>query len=98
MTPLESEIRRIVVEVVRDELARHASGVEHDPEIWDSNHLPPDLRSRDRFHRLAPKCPGALKVGRTWSVPREAWRAYRAKVTAENVDVDTVVARMLRAS
>jgi hypothetical protein len=64
---------------------------------YTSFSLPPDLKSRDRFHRLVKACPGAVRIGRQWKVSRSAWEAHRAKDrTANEVQADpAAVARTL---
>jgi hypothetical protein len=92
---LDLHIEALVRRVVDQELRARGVG----PATYSSTSLPPDLRSKDRFHRIAPKVPGAFKSGRVWHVDADAWRVYRSGAAATPADeVDAVVARMLRAS
>jgi hypothetical protein len=90
---LEAEIEAIVRRVVDERLRAVRLSP---PDSYSAEHLPPDVKSRDRFHRLAKACPGARKVGRTWLVPTAAWHAFRA-ATAPTANVNEIVDRMLRA-
>ena len=92
MTPLEAALVPLIRQVVRLELAER----DRPGDTYDSHNLPPDLKSRDRFHRVVRKIPGARKVGRTWVVGREAWREYRASKQGGGEDVAAVVAKMLK--
>ena len=52
------EVLRAFARIVAEEVAKIAGqGGTHE---YSSRDLPPDVRSVDRFHRLAAKCPGAL--------------------------------------
>jgi hypothetical protein len=91
---LEAQVEAIARRVLTEEL--RARGMA--PATYSSTNLPPDLQTKDRFHREARKVAGARKVGRTWEVDADAWRAYRSGAqTGDADDTASVVARMLRA-
>ena len=68
--------------------------------FYTTESRPPDIKSKDRFHRLCremagAKVPGIVKLGRGWKVTRTAWESYRAKADTP-VEVDAgAVARMV---
>ena len=93
MSALETEIERIVRRVLSEHTAT--------PGTYDTRRLPPDVRTRVRFHAIVKEIPTATKRGRTWSVPREDWDAYRAGGGAGVADSDdpaAVAARMMAQS
>jgi hypothetical protein len=90
---IEGEIERIVRRVLSEATATEGT--------FSTNALPPDVKTRVRFHALVRHVPGARKVGRTWVVSADAWRTWRASGgTSATVNVDpdapeAVAARML---
>lgn len=50
--------------------------------VYTSAQLPPDVKTRERFNRLAKSIPGARRDGRTWIVPKTAWEAFRTRRVA----------------
>lgn len=67
-------------------LTRELAALEADVggDDYSSRNLPPDMRSRDRFRRVAKRIPEARRVGQTWTVPRDAWRRFRTSRTGEH--------------
>ncbi len=75
-------------------------------EVYTSDDLPRDCRSRRSFAERCRQIPEAEKRGRTWSVPRDAWERFRlarrgaavakpgAVVTAD-ASLDAAAARLL---
>lgn len=49
-----------------------------EPGYYTSNALPPDCPSKARFHVVVKTVPGAVKRGRVWLVPVDAWTMHRA--------------------
>jgi hypothetical protein len=73
---LDAQIEALVRRLVDEALT--ARGMTGGPAVYSTRALPPDIRSRDRFNRLARHVPGARKVGRVWVVPVDAWHAFRS--------------------
>lgn len=65
--------------------------------LYTTFQLPSDVRTRRRFHQLAPLVPGAVKRGRCWLVPAEAWHQFRSQrpAAAKASDEADLVAQML---
>jgi hypothetical protein len=76
-------------------VAQPAPALDVERTVYTSEHRPPDIKSRDRFHRLVKACPGAIKTGRQWRVSADAWRAYRGSKGASAVIDAGAVARMV---
>ena len=70
-----------IAKLTRELAALEADAADGDD--YSSRNLPPDMRSRDRFRRVAKRIPEARRVGQTWTVPRDAWRAFRTKRVGE---------------
>jgi hypothetical protein len=51
-------------------------------DVYSTHALPPDVRSRRRFHELAKGIPSAVKRGRAWIVPQADWHARRQPPSA----------------
>jgi hypothetical protein len=75
MSPLEDEVKRIVIAVLAELGVTPLKG-----EVYDRDHLPPGFRSREAF---AGECRRlgfdrvVYRAGRNWSVPREVWDRSR---------------------
>jgi hypothetical protein len=48
-------------------------------DVWTSRNLPPDIKTRERFNRLAKGVHGARRQGATWVVDRTAWQEARTR-------------------
>jgi hypothetical protein len=60
-------------------------------DVYSSQHLPPDIPSRRRFHEICRTVPGARKQGRAWTVSRDAWEKARA-ASQPDAAVDAIIA------
>lgn len=60
------------------------------PDAYTSTSLPPDVCTRATFARQCRAIGEAQRIGRTWSVPRDAWerarRCRRPRPTTTNED------------
>lgn len=52
-------------------------------DVYSSHKLPPDVRSKDRFHRVVRHVSGARRDGRVWIVSRASWEAHRTRRKSE---------------
>lgn len=88
MRPTKAELLRGMADAHETiaKLTRELAALEADTALGDdysSRNLPPDMRSRDRFRRVAKRIPEARRVGQTWTVPRDAWRRFRTSRKGE---------------
>jgi hypothetical protein len=99
VSALDAHLEAMVRRVVAQELEARGVGTTGTP-FYSSRNLPPDIRSRDRFNRLARHVPGATKTGRVWVVPVDAWHAFRSGAApvceASGSAVQNVLARYRR--
>lgn len=76
-----SELLEAMAEMIAERVVAKLGARERrsDSAIYTSRDLPPDCPSRARFNILAKSIARAQKSGRVWSVPRDAWHAFRDK-------------------
>jgi hypothetical protein len=70
------------IDVLLDEIARRLAvrlDLAREREVYTSDRLPPDCRTRRRFAECCRRIPEARKMGRAWAVSREAWERARAR-------------------
>lgn len=72
-----SDLLALARAAVRDSEAPRPAGVRADDGFYSSLNLPPDIRTRERFAKIARHIPGATRSGRTWRVPTAAWWGAR---------------------
>jgi hypothetical protein len=94
VSALDLHLEALVRRVVAQELDARGGG-QAAAAFYSTRALPPDIRSRDRFNRLARHVPGARKVGRTWVVPVDAWHQARSGKPATSGDVSAAVQNVL---
>ena len=88
----DNDIARIA-DAVADRLA--ARSVASDA-VYTSNKLPPDVPTRDAFHRIVKRVNGAEKRGRVWVVRQAAWDDARSPAAPAEFDARAVAAAVLR--
>lgn len=66
----------VVLDLLADKLAARI-GVVRERDVYTSEDLPPDCRTRRAFAEKCRRIPEAEKRGRTWVVVRAAWEAHR---------------------
>ena len=75
-----SDLLALARAAVRDMEAPRTDG-RTDDGYYSSLNLPPDIRTRERFAKIARHLPGASRSGRIWRVSTETWWARRCART-----------------
>ena len=88
-TPTPNTLDEILEEKIDAAIERKLRGVSVE---YSTNNLPPDVRSRAGFNRLAPMVEGARKSGRVWIVSVTEWRAFRSTKPARHHAVEVPAA------
>ena len=92
------DISDAMVAKIADALAERITGRNYaSDDVYTSNRIPPDVSTRDAFHRIVKRVPGAQKRGRVWVCTKVAWNDFRSpSAGVDGIDLKALAQSILR--